>query len=67
MTGNKSDRGFTLIEVIVSVALFSVIILGATQIFSLVIDSQRSAIATQNVKESLKYFLEVTAKEMRMA
>lgn len=54
-------------EVLVSVALFSIIILSVTQIFQLVIDSQRTAIATQNVQESLKYFLEVTAKEMRMA
>lgn len=54
-------------EVIVSVALFSVIILSATQIFKMVVDSQRNALATQNVQESLKYFLEVTAKELRMA
>ncbi|MEI6102207.1 MAG: GNAT family N-acetyltransferase [Eubacteriales bacterium] len=43
------------------------VVLSATQIFKLVIDSQRNALATQNVQESLKYFLEVTAKEMRMA
>ena len=54
-------------EVMVSVALFAVIILSVTSIFKLSIDGQRSAIATQNVQESLKYFLEVTAKEIRMA
>lgn len=54
-------------EVLVSVALFAVIILSVTSIFKLSIDGQRSAIATQNVQESLKYFLEVTAKEIRMA
>jgi hypothetical protein len=75
MIGNKARRqfnnyragGFSFTEIIVSVSLFVVIILAATQIFKMVIDSQRSAIATQNVQESLKYFLEVTAKEMRMA
>jgi prepilin-type N-terminal cleavage/methylation domain-containing protein len=71
MIGNKSlifkKSAFSLIEVIVSVALFSIIILSATEIFKLVIDSQRNALATQNVQESLKYFLEVTGKEMRMA
>jgi len=60
-------RGFSLIEVIISVALFSVIILSTTEIFKMVIDSQRSALATQNVQESLKYFLEVIGKEIRMA
>lgn len=59
--------GFTLMEVLVSVALFSVIILSVTSIFKMAIDGQRNAIATQNVQESLKYFLEVTAKEIRMA
>jgi prepilin-type N-terminal cleavage/methylation domain-containing protein len=60
-------KAFSLMEVIVSVAIFSVIILSTTEIFRLVIDGQRGAIASQNVQESLKYFLEVIAKEMRMA
>ncbi len=64
---NKNKQGFSLIEVLVSVALFSVIILAISGIFKLAIDGQRNAIATQNVQESLKYFLEVTAKEIRMA
>jgi len=63
----KHKKGFTLIEVLVSVSLFSVIIVSVAGIFKLAIDGQRSAIATQNVQESLKYFLEVTAKEIRMA
>ncbi len=75
MTGNKIEKnnklgnkkGFTLMEVLVSVTIFSIIILSATNIFKLAIDAQRNAIATQNVQESLKFFLEVTAKEIRMA
>jgi len=63
----RFKRGFTFVEVLVSVALFSVIILSSAQIFKLVVDGQRSALATQNVQESLKYFLEVTGKEIRMA
>lgn len=64
---SRVSAGFSLVEVIVSVSLFSVIMLSATQIFGLTIDSQRSAIATQNVQDGLRYFLEVTAKEIRMA
>lgn len=75
MIGNKAEnknlvrdrRGFTLIEVMVSVVLFTVIILAVTNIFKMAIDAQRNAIATQNVQESLKYFFEMTGKEMRMA
>lgn len=58
---------FSLMEVIVSVSLFSIIILSMTGIFKMVISAQRGAIATQNVQESLKYFLEVINKEIRMA
>lgn len=63
---NKA-AGFSLIEIIVSVALFVIIILSATEIFRLVIVGQRKAIASQNVQESLKYFLEASSKEVRMA
>lgn len=65
MTGDK--KGFTLIEVMVSVVLFTVIIMSVTSIFKLAIDAQRNAIAAQNVQESLKYFFEITGKEIRMA
>lgn len=63
----QHKSGFSLIEVLVATALFAIILTAALNIFKLVIDSQRAAIATQNVEESLKYFLEVTAKEIRMA
>lgn len=64
---NQQKKAFSLIEVIISVAIFSVVILASTEIFRLVINGQREAIASQNVQESLKYFFEVTGKEMRMA
>ena len=63
----KKAPAFSLVEIIVSVSIFSVIILSMTGIFKMVIDGQRGAIATQNVQESLKYFLEVINKEIRMA
>src|SRR5665811_1472144 len=67
MIGTRNKSGFSLMEVLVSVALFSIIVLSSTEIFSLVIKGQREAIASQNVQESLKYFFEVTGKEIRMA
>lgn len=75
MTGNswknlftrRTLAAFSLTEVIVSVALFSAVILTATEIFRMTMANQRSAIAGQNVQESLKYFLEVMNKEIRMA
>lgn len=69
MTGNrkKKQAGFSLIEVLVSTVLFIMILLSASGIFRIVIESQRRAISSQNVQENLKYFLEVVSKEIRMA
>jgi len=63
----QQKSGFSLIEILVSVSLFVIIVMSATEIFRMVIEGQRSAIASQNVQESLKYFYEVTGKEIRMA
>lgn len=62
-----NKKGFTLIEMLVSVALFSVIILSATRIFQLVVRSQRNAIASQTLQENIKYFFEVVSRETRMS
>ncbi len=75
MTGDNKEKNnnkinkeaFTLIEVLVSTVLFALIIISVTGVFKLSIEAQRNAISTQNVQESLKYFLEITAKEIRMA
>lgn len=63
----KNLPAFSLMEIIVSVAIFSFIIVIVTQIFHLVIEGQRRAVAAQNIQENLKYYLEMTAKEMRTA
>ena len=63
----KFAAGMSLLEILVAVSFFVVIILAATSIFSLVIKQQRSAISSQNVQESLKYFLEIMSKEIRTA
>lgn len=69
MLGNiiKNKKGLTLLEMIVSVALFSVTMLAATGIFKMVIDGQRDAIASQNIQENMRYAFETIAKEVRTA
>jgi len=63
----KSEKGVSLLELVVAVALFVVIILASTQIFKMVIDGQRNALAAQNVQESIRYAMEKISKEIRMA
>jgi len=60
-------RGVTLLELMVSVLLFSMTMLMATQIFKMIIDGQRDAIAAQNMQESMRYTFERMSKEIRMA
>ena len=63
----KARPAFTLVEILVSVTLFTTIMLSATSIFKLALDAQRKSVMAQNTQESLRYFLEVIGKEMRMA
>lgn len=63
----QNNFGATLLEMIVAVALFSVTILAATEIFQMVVEGQRSAVAAQNTQENMRYALEVMSKEIRMA
>jgi len=64
MTNNK---GTTLLELMVSIAIFSSMILVVSSVFSNINTGQREAIATQNIQESVRYFMEVMSKEIRMA
>lgn len=63
----QNNKGVSLIEMIVAVTLFSITILSATQIFKMIVEGQRNAIAAQNVQESMRYAYETMAKEIRMA
>lgn len=76
MTGNKlsmatksfkNQDGITLLELVVSVTIFSTMIMAAAAIFQMVIEAQRNAIAGLNVQESMRYTLEVMSKETRAA
>ena len=63
----KIFYGFTLTELLVSVTLFTIIMLTSIQIFMIVLQAQRRAVAVNNVQESLKFSFEVTSKEIRTA
>ncbi len=63
----KNEKGVSLIELMVAMALFSILILSATGIFKMVVDGQRNAISAQNVQENMRYALEKISKEIRMA
>ena len=72
MIGDKkikinNNEGFSLVEMLVSVAIFTVLITISLSIFQTVTSGQRNAIAVQSVQESMRYALEVMSKELRSA
>ncbi len=63
----KNKEGTSLIEMMLTLAIFTAIMLAATGIFQMSIEGQRVAIAGQNIQESMRYAMEVISKEIRMA
>lgn len=63
----KAENGVSLLELIVSMAIFAVLILAATGIFKLALDGQRGALAARNAQENMRYAMEKMNKEIRMA
>jgi len=64
---SQQPNGFTLIELIVGMGIFVLVVLTVMGIFQQVIYAQRRAIGTQNIQDNLRYFMEVTTKEIRTA
>ena len=63
----KNKKGFSLLEILVAVSIFSVLIISATEIFKMVTEGQRNAIAAQNIQENIRFVLEMISKEIRTA
>ena len=63
----NSQRGFTLVELIIALAVFSIVITIVIGSANSVFRGQRKAFAMQNAQESSRFILEVMAKEIRMS
>lgn len=61
------QKGLTFLEVIVSLGLFAVSFIAVIEIFVLVLDGQRNAIASNNLQDNIRYAFEAMSKDLRMA
>jgi prepilin-type N-terminal cleavage/methylation domain-containing protein len=61
------NKAFTLVELIVAVAIFSIVITMAFGSFSAAIKAQRRVILLQDIQENAKFILEFMTKETRMS
>ena len=64
---NSKQEGYTLLEIIVGLGVFTILTLSSSMIFQQVVRGQRVAISGHNTQESLRYTMEVMAKEIRNA
>lgn len=62
---NKKSDGFTIVEMLVAVAIFGMLVLSITNVALAIIKSQRKSFAIQNVQETSRYILETASKEIR--
>ena len=67
MSGIKDNKGYSLVEIMLAVALFAFVMGIALDIFQSVNQSQKSVMAAQTIQENLRYVLEVMSKEIRQA
>ncbi len=67
MIGNKQTKGFTIVELLVGLAVFSLVIGVAVNLFAASFRSQRKSMAVQNVQDNGRYLMSFVAKEVRMS
>lgn len=62
---NNKESGLTMIELIVSVGIFSLVVGMTIGTFILALASQRRIIALRNVEDNTRFTIEVIAREIR--
>lgn len=60
-----SNRGFTLIEILVAITVFVLLILMVTGIFLAVVSAQRKAAAVRILQDSVRYSIEAMSRDIR--
>lgn len=63
----NNNKGFTLVELLVSLLIFSSLVVTMSGIAVSMIKAQRKGFALQNTQEASRYILEVMTKEIRMS
>ena len=62
-----NNKGFTLIEMVVAVAVFSLLVSVSTGILLSSLKAQRQSLATQEVLDQTSYLMEYMSRSLRMA
>ena len=65
--GNKKNKAFTLIELIVSVGIFILVVASSSGLFVSSLRLQRKSIANQQLLDQTSYLVEYMSRAIRMA
>lgn len=67
MKKNQKQKGFTLIEMLVSMMCFSIVIVVITSVFVSSVKSQQTAKDLQNIQDEVRYLMDFISRDIRMA
>ncbi|MBX4189989.1 prepilin-type N-terminal cleavage/methylation domain-containing protein [Candidatus Parcubacteria bacterium] len=63
----KHQKGFTIVEVLISSLIFSIITISVSSIFVQVLSGQRRAFAVQKIQENGLFVMELMSREIRVS
>lgn len=63
----RNSAGVTLLELIVAVAIFTVVVSGSSGVFISALRAQRVVLAEQNLIDNIRFALEFMSRELRLA
>jgi len=63
----RKNKGFTLVEMMVAVAILAIVVTVASTIFVLAIQAQRQSLAYQELLDQTSYVIEYMSRALRMA
>jgi prepilin-type N-terminal cleavage/methylation domain-containing protein len=63
----KNKKAFTLVEVLVSIAILSVIILGINRVYFTILNNQKSIMSENFVHADIEYFFRIAINNIRSA
>jgi len=62
----KKQSGFTLIEMIIAVAIFSLVLIAATNIYLIINNSQRKVVTLQKIQEDVRFLFDAISQDIRL-
>src|SRR3972149_1069430 len=60
------EKGYTLIELMVSISIFSIVVAMTSSMFITSLKGQEKSYTSQNVADSARYAMEMMSREIRM-